>query len=170
MPYNGSVTHTGRLYFGIMYFAGQTRHRTSARFCDLMELYEQNYMLLRLLLPTLRTGAAGSAVSSVPGCLDLYLELTEKSRYTSTLRLTHRFVDGNRATLEPDLYVRIYHDARTAEVVSGVLNGMRYGERRGRSLQGSHEPNRFLYKWLRFLLHRGHKIDTLADSRAQSTG
>ncbi len=149
-----------------MYFAGQPRPRTSARFCDLMELYEQNYMLLRLLVPSLRTGAAGAAVSSVPGCLDLYVELTEKSRYTSTLRLTHRFVDGNRASLEPDLYVRIYHDARTAEVVSGVLNGMRYGERRGRSLQRSREPNRFLFKWLRFLLHRGHKIESLAESVA----
>ncbi len=148
-----------------MYFSAQPRPRTSARFCDLMELYEQNYMLLRLLVPELRTGATGSAVSSVQGCLDLYLELTEKSRYTSTLRLTHRFVDGNRATLEPDLYVRIYHDARTAEVVSGVLNGSRYGERRGRSLESSREPNRFLYKWLRFLLHRGHRFDALATSQ-----
>lgn len=150
-----------------MYCPVQPRHKTSPRFCDLMELYEQNYLQLRLLVPQLKAAPATSAVSNVPGCMDLYMELTEKSRYTSTLRLTHRFVNGNRASLEPDLYVRIYHDARTAEVVSGVLNGRRYGQRHGRSLNGSREPNRFLYKWLRFLLKRGHRFE-LVDTPAAS--
>jgi len=141
----------------------QPRLKTSARFCSLMELYEQNYLQLRLLLPSLRSGECYSLVSCVPGCLDLYMQLTEQSRYTSTLRLTYRFVAGGRASLEPDLYIRIYHDARTAEVMSGLLNGKRYGQRQSRSLVGSWEPNRFLYKWLRYLLHRGHRFD--ADRR-----
>lgn len=141
--------------------------KTTERFGNLMELYEQNYMLLRLLVPRLKLGRVSTAVSRVPDCLDLYLQLTEQSPYTSTLRMTYRFVDqvGSRASAEPDLYVRVYHDARSAEVSSGLLHGQRHTPRTTRQLDNSWVLNRFLYKWLRYLLHRGHRYD-LTDQAA----
>lgn len=126
-----------------------------------MELYERNYVQLRLLIPDLRHGPITTTISQVPGCMTLYLQLTEQSPYTSTLRLTYRFIetasDGQkvRATAEPDLTIRVYHDARSAEVMRGLLHGQQH-PRKTRGLDGSWHLNRFLYKWLRYLLYRGH--------------
>lgn len=137
--------------------------KTTGRFGNLMELYEQNYMQLRLLIPQLRHGSISTVVSKVPGCLTLYMQLTEQSPYTSTLRLTYRFVlpgeNTQRAAAEPDLYLRVYHDARSAEVLSGFLHGQQHIPRQTRGLDGSWKLNRFLYKWLRYLLFRGHRIE-----------
>lgn len=147
-----------------MYCPVQQKAKTTERFGNLMELYERNYVQLRLLVPELKKGPVATIVSRVPGCLTLYMQLTEQSPYTSTLRLTYRFLDsaapGNksslRATSEPDLTIRVYHDARSAEVMSGLIHGQQHVPRKTRELDASWRLNRFLYKWLRYLLHRGH--------------
>lgn len=142
------------------------KYKTTDRFGNLMELYEKNYMQLRLLIPALKKGPINTSVSSVPGCLTLYMQLTEQNPYTSTLRLTYRFISddgkGSRASLEPDLYIRVYHDARSAEVLSGLLHGQQHVPRTTRGLDDSWKLNRFLYKWLRYLLFRGHRFDLSA--------
>jgi len=145
------------------------KHKTTDRFGNLMELYEQNYMLLRLLAPRLKHANVSTAISVMPGCLDLYLQLTEQSPYTSTLRMTYRFVDESesRASAEPDLYIRVYHDARSAEVMSGLLHGQRHTPRATRQLDNSWQLNRFLYKWLRYLLYRGHRFEVDGQSFLQ---
>lgn len=139
------------------------KKKTTDRFGNLMELYEKNYMQLRLLIPQLKQGPISTAVSRVPGCLTLYMQLTEQSPYTSTLRLTYRFVSRGepnpRGIAEPDLYIRVYHDARSAEVLSGLLHGQQHIPRKTRGLEGSWKLNRFLYKWLRYLLFRGHRFE-----------
>ncbi len=128
-----------------------------------MELYEQNYLQLRLLIPDLKRAEISTDVSKVPGCLPLYMQVIEKSPYTTTLRLTYRFVSANgrssRASAEPDLMLRVYHDARTAEVVSGLIHGQQHVERKTRGLDNSWRLNRFLYKWLRYLHFRGHHFE-----------
>jgi len=146
----------------------QQKAKTTDRFGNLMELYERNYVQLRLLIPDLKRGPISTTVSNVPDCMTLYLQLTEQSPYTSTLRLTYRFIEpaspvsasgrqkvSLRATAEPDLTIRVYHDARSAEVMSGLLHGQQH-PRKTRGLDGSWQLNRFLYKWLRYLLYRGH--------------
>ena len=154
----------------------QHRTKTTERFGNLMELYERNYVQLRLLIPDLKHGPIATTVSDVPGCMTLYLQLTEQSPYTSTLRLTYRFLNtaspmkgqpkmGLRATAEPDLTIRVYHDARSAEVMSGLLHGQQH-PRKTRGLDGSWRLNRFLYKWLRYLLYRGHGF-SLCDQSGQ---
>ena len=156
----------------------QHRTKTTERFGDLMELYERNYVQLRLLIPDPKHGPIATTVSNVPGCMTLYLQLIEQSPYTSTLRLTYRFLDSAsplkdqpgprmalRATAEPDLSIRVYHDARSAEVMSGLLHGQQH-PRKTRGLEGSWHLNRFLYKWLRYLLYRGHGF-SLCDQSGQ---
>jgi len=150
-----------------MYCPVQQKRQTSGRFGNLMELYEQNYVQLRLLIPDLKNATTGARVSKVSGCLPVYMHLSEQSPYTSTLRLTYRFIEPNgstvRALAEPDLMVRVYHDARTAEVVSGLIHGQQR-ERKTRGLDSSWHLNRFLYKWLKYLRHRGHN---LADNQSE---
>ena len=145
-----------------MYCSVQERVKTSGRFGNLMELYEQNYLQLRLLVPDLKHGELATHVSRVEGCLPVYLQLMEQSPYTTTLRLTYRFIGTNgrsmRAAAEPDLMLRVYHDARTAEVVSGLIHGQAHVQRQTRGLDNSWRLNRFLYKWVRYLHHRGHQF------------
>ena len=151
-----------------MYCPVQQKSRTTGRFGNLMELYEQNYVELRLLIPDLKSAGMATRVSKVAGCLPLYMQLNEQSPYTSTMRLTYRFVESNdrraRALAEPDLMVRVYHDARTAEVISGLIHGQQNVERKTRGLDDSWRRNRFLYKWLRYLRYRGHHLAVVDDS------
>jgi len=130
--------------------------RNSGRFASLMELYENNYMLVRLLAPELRQLREERYVSKVQGCLDLELSQIEHHRYTTTFNLTYRFRQPGRAPREPDLSVRLYHDARACEVVSGLISSRRSEQRRVRKLDESRRLNRFLYKWLRYCLYQGH--------------
>jgi len=158
-----------------MYCPVQQKPKTSVRFGNLMELYEQNYVLMRLLVPDLKSAELQTRVSKVDGCLPLYMQLIEKTPYTSTLRLTYRFIEADgqrmRAQAEPNMMLRVYHDARTAEVISGHIHGQQHVQRKTRGLDGSWRLNRFLYKWLRYLRHCGHLLsdETIScDARACS--
>lgn len=135
-------------------------------FVSLMTLYESNYIRLRALVGDVR-GLAGRAVSSVPGDLDLHLEALEHSPYTSILRLTYFFADDEATVAEPDLEVRVYHDARLAEAsrcsrqvrhpgLAGLQDGLpaALGERWRR--------NMLLNKWLDYCAERGHRIRSAA--------
>lgn len=166
MAYNVALPHW---MFSGMHCPDRPKYKTTDRFGNLMELYEKNYMQLRLLIPALKNGPVTTAVSNVSGCLTLYMQMTEQNPYTSTLRLTYRFIgsagDTGRAAVEPDLYIRVYHDARSAEVLSGLLHGQQHVQRTTRGLHDSWKLNRFLYKWLRYLLFRGHRFDLCSETR-----
>jgi len=119
-------------------------------------------MLVRLLIPELKQLTAGDAdkplvyISQIDGCLDLELSQIEHSRYTTTFNLTYRFSNDLRNPREPDLMVRIYHDARTCEVMSGLLQGLKHGPLRRRDLHEGYRLNRFLSKWVKYCLKQGH--------------
>lgn len=126
-------------------------------FPGLMALYEENYMRLRRLVPRF-DAIDGSAVSRVSGCIDLHVTIIERSRYTTTLHLTYTFADGDGVRYEPDLRVRVQHDARTAEAMEVHMGRGRYHFDARRTLKRSWERNRFLHKWLGYCLHRGHRF------------
>lgn len=130
--------------------------RNSGRFASLMELYEQNYVLMRLLVPELKNMGCGEFESTPPGAMPLVLDQVEHNRYTTTFKLTYRFSSEHRHAREPDLAIRLYHDARSCEVMSGLLPGNRYEIRRTRNLEEGRRLNRFLHKWLRYCLRQGH--------------
>ena len=129
------------------------RAANARSFAGLMELYEQNYMRLRNLAPDL--SVADEMVSSVPDHQDLFLTVTERCRYTTILRLTYRFEHAGDILFEPDLQLKVYHDARVVEV-------MQYQSRtRGpmyiaNMIEKKWMMNRFLYKWLGYCQHQGH--------------
>lgn len=132
-------------------------------FAALMELYENNYIFMRRLLPDPdRSGDA--VVSRVDGTPDLHLEVRERCPYTTSLRLTHFFDEGSEPEVTPNLEVRIYHDARVAEVLpSSCIRGFRYWQDseppEAGTLAWRWEVNRFLNRWLRYCLGEGHAFE-----------
>ncbi|RMG31268.1 MAG: DUF1249 domain-containing protein [Gammaproteobacteria bacterium] len=129
---------------------------------DLMALYESNYIRLRRMLPLLEA-MPERAVSEVPGALSLHFELQERTPYTTSFRLTYLFCDQEGTFAAPDLLVRMYHDARLAEVLRlGRWRSRRealYDLRTTRAgLEEKWRVNRFLQKWLGFCLRQGHRL------------
>ncbi len=132
-------------------------------FVSLMTLYESNYLRLRGLVGDVRA-LAGRRVSRSPADCDLHLEVLEHSPYTSVLRLTYLFEQPEGESAEPDLEVRVYHDARLAEasrcarwVRHPALESIRAGL--SSSLGERWRRNMLLNKWLDYCVDRGHRFD-----------
>ena len=118
-----------------------------------MDLYEQNYLRFRKLVPDL--SIADQMISSVPGHSDLYLSVKLRCKYTTMLSMTYRFEKSGHYLFEPDLHFKVYHDARVVEVQH--LLKRHYGlVENDRLIQHKWEMNRFLFKWLGFCLFQGH--------------
>ena len=129
-------------------------------FAGLMDLYEQNYIGIRRLIPAMPPVGV-HLVSQVPGGLSLHLEVLERFRYTTELALTYHFVKQHKGVIaEPNLLVRVYHDARLAEVMAAHLRRrpafQALENTSGTQLHSRWRVNRFLYKWLHYCLHQGH--------------
>ena len=135
-------------------------------FVSLMTLYESNYIRLRRIAGDVRS-LCGALCSQVTGDCDLHLDVLEHSRYTSVLRMTYLFEDDTVA--DPDLEVRVYHDARLAEA-SRCGRWMRHpGLSHIRSsvsvaLGERWLRNMLLNKWLDYCMDRGHRFTLIADS------
>lgn len=125
----------------------------------LMREYERNYERMRFLVPGLRT-MSGVHVSRAPTMPELHLEVLEQSVYTTTLVMTYALeIDGSR-TPEPEVQVRVYHDARMAEVLAvrepGPTGGTAWCSLRHSAMSRKWRFNRFLGKWLAYCLQQGH--------------
>lgn len=133
-------------------------------YASLMDLYENNYLRLKKLLPELSV-FNGEAISSIEGCLDLHVTLLESSRYTSSYRLTYYFsgTDTQAPVAEPNLTLRVYHDAALVEVLAGNLQHGRLQLKQlpGDALRLKWKLNRFLYRWLGYCLHLGHHFPSV---------
>jgi uncharacterized protein YqiB (DUF1249 family) len=111
-----------------------------------------------------------NSVSDVAGCLGLHLSVLERSRFTTTLLLTYHFDEAGETVPEPNLKLRIYHDARLVEVLGGHL-------KHGR-VKLDHPPadarrqkwrlNRFLYRWLGYCLYQGHHFPAVVSRRIRA--
>lgn len=122
-------------------------------FSGLMDLYEYNFLRLRKIVPDL--SIADEMISVSPGHLDLFLSVNERCKYTTMIRMTYQFHKDNKLICQPDMHIKIYHDARTAEVQDRLDNKHRrvYS---GETLQQKWRLNRFMYKWLGYCIHQGH--------------
>ena len=126
---------------------------------SLMDLYENNFIRFKKLVPRLLQ-IESESVSHVPGCLDVHIVVLERSKFTTTLGMTYLFADGEAVLAEPDLRLRVYHDASLVEVVAGHLH---HGRQRldhlpATALKLKWKLNRFLYKWLGYCLYLGHEF------------
>jgi len=132
-------------------------------FSGLMDIYEHNYLRLRKIVPDLEI--ADEMISVTPGHLDLYLSVTERCKYTTMLRLTYLFRQDGKSVCQPDMHIKIYHDARIAEVQDRLDRKHRriYS---GNTLQQKWKLNRFLYKWLGYCIFQGHYFHPVSNLKA----
>lgn len=120
---------------------------------------EANYARLLKLVP--EKGARKLAVIYPNGQLiTIQFEVLESFRYTSTVRLSQCEAYCNWLTL-PDMTIRLYHDARMAEVVDArhmrQLKGI-YGYPNEQMLHTDEKVQRNMYlsEWLCYCLQHGH--------------
>ncbi len=132
-------------------------------FTGLMTLYESNYIKLAHLASGLDR-AGGSIVSRSPRDSDLHAHVLRREPYTTTLKLTYLFreLDGV-VVADPDLILRIYHDARLVEAVSGRERHCHHKLRElstsaGAELDRRWRINMMLNKWLDYLHDVGHTL------------
>lgn len=132
-------------------------------FIGLMDLYEQIHNLLGTLIPELDAMPI-RAESRVEGFPTLFLTIEERCKYTTMVSITYYFEasDGERIA-DPDLQVRIYHDAKQAEAMS--CRNIRFtiqsssGVLKSPAVDCRWESNLFLEKWLKYLLELGHQFN-----------
>jgi len=133
-------------------------------FTGLMTIYESNFLKLKQLTGDC-AGAASGVVSSVPRDCDLHLNLLKREPYTTTLKLTYWFPEGDTIVRDPDLTLRVYHDARLVEAVAG-RDKHHHHKLRELALPADNELDRrwrinmMLNKWLDYLLDVGHNLRT----------
>jgi uncharacterized protein YqiB (DUF1249 family) len=130
----------------------------------LIALYESNFIKINQLFGTISKTVGDRYLSVETADCDLYLTVQSSVRYTQVFRLTYLFVDDdsgdeNQLIADPDLSVRMFLDARLAEVSGShhrheVLKSLH--ERFTRELDRRWANNMMLSKWLDYLLDKGH--------------
>ena len=134
-------------------------------FTGLMTLYESNYIKLHALASAFEW-PADAIVSVTPRDADLHAEIVRREPYTTTMRLTYWFDVAGVAAADPDIIVRIYHDARLVEAVSSG-DAHRHAKLReiatssGAELDRRWRLNMLLNKWLDYLFEVGHNLGGL---------
>ncbi len=126
----------------------------------LMALCEENFNLMLRLAPGLRQ-LSGQLASTKRGVIDLHLEIQEQSRYTTQVRLTHLFAarGASEPYPDPDVSLRIYHDARQIEVLGLRQSVLPLRKTYAHpALLDKWQANLFLSKWLVFCLRQGHSF------------
>ena len=91
-----------------------------------------------------------------PDDCDLYLSVESTTKYTQVLRMTYLFDDDGEPVADPDLVIRVYLDARMAEVAGwaahhrhAMLRGL--ADRFRGELDRRWSNNMMLSKWLDYL-------------------
>ena len=129
-------------------------------FAALMEMYEINYMQLRLLCGDIKN-LNGTYTSTQTNGISLRLEVLEQARHTSVLLMTYDFAENEDP--RPDLQIQVYHDSRQANVISCRCKF--FGEQAAvKALDNETQllchwrANRFLFKWVKYLKRHGHQF------------
>ena len=137
----------------------QNPFELAGTFAGLMDLYERNYIGLRRLVPCWPE-APQELLSTAGGALPLHLEISDRFPFTSDLVLTYVFEREGKRKHEPNLHIRVYHDARQAEVTAAHLRHWpSFDTEQCSELWLRWRANRFLYKWLMYCLHQGHRFE-----------
>ena len=120
-----------------------------------------NYHRLLRLFPGLKRG--GERVLGIDQQDDSQVVLTvlENTPYTTLMQLVQRAEDATKWIANPKLVVRLYHDAKTAEVINNggrarALPRYRYPNNRMYQQDEKAQWNRFLGEWLNYCQKFGH--------------
>jgi len=131
-----------------------------------MRIYEQNYRLLLRLVPNLDDVEEGDISSGQEDAMSLHLSVLERNSYTVTVHLTYLIPkEGGGFKATPDLQIRLYHDAKVAEVYlynkHGQVDAQQFGISVGDSeITSRCKINAFLEKWLAYCVSCGHQFSS----------
>lgn len=138
--------------------------------CTLMNLCEVNYMmLLRLLADKEHVGEVRQFFIS--DFLSYRINVDEVTRYTSLITMTQdAMILGSTLSkyLQPKMVIRLYHDARMAEVVSNqdikrVQPKYSYPNKTMHLPDEKQQINVFLKEWLQLSLQLGRSETSLSE-------
>lgn len=136
-----------------------------SRFGWLMGLHAENYhRLVRMFAP--QRLAPGRYRSSVGDRLDIVLDVLEHHPYTIDLNLSYLMTDGLTGKRQPGARIRMYRDARMAEVLSlcedAPLQDVVVRLLPARALFDKRlRRSSFLNRWLEYLAEQGHSMGSL---------
>ena len=124
---------------------------------------ETNYMGLMKLLPKNAFEMKGYAFNAADG-LCFHLRVLEESRFTTLLEVAQNN-ENLPQYLRAYLQVRLYHDARMAEVcvsqqISRLQPSYHYPNAKMHHRDEKEQCNHFLGEWLRFCLVHGYSAFT----------
>jgi uncharacterized protein YqiB (DUF1249 family) len=123
-----------------------------------LSLYERNYSKLTDLLPGLpyRQGPLAITIAGLPL---IHIDILEQNPYTTTIRISQSMAAGQPWVCNLRMKVRLYHDARVAEVIAyqGVHALQAFYPYPNPKMFQPYEKrrvNQFLAEWLRHCLDR----------------
>ena len=156
-------------FFAMVSFVQKKKAAGRPSLRRLQGVQEEIYRQLQLLIPD-DFAFHDSLVSRVAGSPVLRLEALERHAYTTFLRLTYEFSDGDDRSFAPDAHIRFYADAHLAEATS-----YNTGQGCTRTAHPSYPPahllrqawrrNRALDRWLDYLLKQGHSLETMRPAK-----
>ena len=139
---------------------GSSRYRVNLD--ELMQLYAANYSLMTRLFPTQLE--VGQILRLTPKLGEDYLlESKELTRYTALYEIRQASAQAYNY-LQPQLLVRLYHDARLAEVCASqqiykLKPRYDYPNKKMHHQDEKHQTNQFLNDWLVFCLKQRIKVE-----------
>lgn len=145
----------------------RTRERYRVDLLELQAACEANYLRLMRLLPDMRNRPDTRRIAMSQGDRllgVLVLTVTESCPYTTTVQISQQ--DCLPWLPVPQMDVRVYHDARMAEVI-GAENARRFRGIYSYPNAQMHQPdeknqlNLFLGEWLGHCLACGHELESV---------
>ena len=134
-------------------------------FAGLMTIYESNYIKFLNIYPNieLRVPIKNILVSHSDNDHDLFLTLDYEDRYTTSINLTYRLELNDELVLDPNLNLKIYHDAKLIEANSNHTNYIhskikKIANKNFKELNIKWKNNIMLNKWLDYMIDVKHRF------------
>lgn len=132
---------------------------------SMLAICEANYARMMRLLPDVDTEHMQYQFSAGHS-LQYQIRIIESARYTSTLEMQQVSATGPKF-LQPTMHVRLYHDARVAEVIKNQRVGSLkasypYPNQSMHQKNEKQMVNQFLAEWLKFCLQHQNEDSTSA--------
>lgn len=135
-------------------------------FSGLMTIYESNYIKFKNIFSSIHSKELKKniLVSHSNQDHDLFLRLDHRDRYTTSINLTYRLHLEEKELLDPNLNLKIYHDAKLIEAKSEHSDYyhdaiVTIANKHFKELDRKWRNNIMLNKWLDYLIDVNHSFN-----------
>lgn len=143
----------------------KTKRSRRADLAGLQAMCAANYARLLKLLPALASSDEEHFVVDVAGAQDVTVKVVERAPYTTIIDICQH-TPFSRWSSAPHFQVRLYHDARLAEVYGSqstrhFLSSYEYPNVQMHQRDEKFQVNRFFSEWLSLCLANGRPGQTI---------